>query len=79
MEAILTSKKQITIPEPILKKFNLRSGDTLQFVLLDDGSVFILPPKQPITHLKGILPKPPKAISLEEMEQAILEGASGGV
>ena len=79
MEAVLTPDRQIAIPELILEKLNLSPGDRLQFVLLEDGTIFLLPPKQPITRLKGMLPKPAQAVRLAEMEQAILEGAQSGL
>lgn len=35
----LTSKGQITLPVELRRSWNLRQGDRLDFVLVDDGSV----------------------------------------
>ena len=71
MEATLTSKGQVTIPKAVRDALHLRSGDRLDFVLEADGTVRVLPVKGSVKALKGILPKPARAVSLEEMEQAI--------
>ncbi len=71
MEATLTSKGQITIPKAVRDALHLRAGDRLDFVVQADGTVRVLPVKVSVKALKGVLPKPPRPVSLEEMEQAI--------
>jgi len=68
--ATLTSKGQTTIPKDIRDHLHLAAGDRLEFVL--SGDVVVLRPvTRKVTDLKGFLPKPPKALSLEEMDAAI--------
>jgi len=78
MEATLTSKGQITIPKGVRDALNLRPGDRLAFVLQADGTVRVLPITGSVKRLKGMLPKPSRALSLEQMDAAIAKGASGG-
>lgn len=78
MVSTLTSKGQITLPKPIRDQLGLRSGDRLDFVVRDDGRLEVVPIKQPATKLKGLLPKPPQPVTLEEMDRAIAEGADDG-
>ncbi len=71
MQAIITSKGQITLPKYLRDKFNLRAGDRVEFICEEDDSIRLVTKYIPIRQLKGMLPKPQKPVSLEEMEQAI--------
>ncbi|MHC4885105.1 MAG: AbrB/MazE/SpoVT family DNA-binding domain-containing protein [Planctomycetota bacterium] len=71
MIAALTSKGQVTLPKAMRDQLELRAGDRLDFILRADGILEVIPLKQPVTKLKGILPKPKKAVSIDEMNQAI--------
>jgi AbrB family looped-hinge helix DNA binding protein len=71
MEATLTSKGQITIPKEVRDALHLRAGDRLDFVVQTDGTVRVLPVKGSALSLKGILPRPVRPVTLEEMDQAI--------
>jgi len=66
----ITSKGQMTIPVGIRKHFGLNSGDKLQFVIEDDHIVMV-PAKGSVRSLKGMIPRPKKAISIEEMNAAV--------
>lgn len=70
LQSIMTSRGQITIPSEIRKKLNLHSGNKLEFVL-KDGQVLMLPINKSVKDLKGILPKPTKALTCEEMNNII--------
>jgi hypothetical protein len=41
----------------------------------DDGRLFLLSASRPIGSLKGMLPKPARPVSLEEMDAAIAASA----
>ena len=75
MEATTTSKGQVTIPKDVRDALQLRAGDRLDFVLQADGTVRVLPVRGSVKTLRGILPKPPKPVSVEEMENAIRQRA----
>jgi antitoxin PrlF len=70
--ATLSSKGQTVIPKAIRERLGLKPGDTLDFVLQDDGDVIIRPALGDVRRLKGILHRPGrKAVSVEEMNRAI--------
>lgn len=75
MLATLTSKGQITVPSAIRKQLKLQPGDRLDFVLREDGHIELVPVRGSITALKGIVPKPKRSVTLEEMDAAIAEGS----
>lgn len=66
----MTSKGQITIPFSIRNRLHLTTGHTLKFLLLNNSFV-VVPINRPIKQLQGILPKPSKKLSVEEMNQVI--------
>ncbi len=73
MEATLTSKGQITIPKAVRDSLKLHVGDRLEFLVDPDGSVRIVPATRPVTDLKVLLPRPTRALSLEEIDAVIAE------
>lgn len=72
----LTSKGQTTIPSDIRAFLGLHAGDKMCFVPMSDGTVRIAPITHPISELKGMLPKPSKAVSIAAMHEAIRKGAT---
>jgi AbrB family looped-hinge helix DNA binding protein len=75
MIATLSAKGQVTMPKAIRDKCGLDFGDKLDFTLRDDGVLEVVPIKQPASRLKGMLPKPTRIVSVEDMNRAIEEGA----
>ena len=70
-EAKMTSKGQITVPKDVRQKLGLKPGDRVRFLLEADGRVRLMPAKRDISELVGILPKPRRTLSIEEMDDAI--------
>jgi antitoxin PrlF len=75
MQAILTNTNQITLPEPIRQHLHLQPGDAVEFIVGEQGEIKLLPINSSITRLKGMLPKPEKALNLDAMQEAIVKGA----
>lgn len=75
MESTVTSKGQITIPKQIRDLLDLDAGDRVDFHVAQDGTVRLVPVTRPIASLKGMLPKPQRTVTLEEMDAAIARGA----
>ena len=75
-EAKMTTKGQITVPKDVRLKLGLRPGDRVRFIVEDDGRVRLLPAKRDISELVGILPKPKRALTLEEMDEAIAQAVA---
>jgi antitoxin PrlF len=74
-EATVTSKGQVTIPKEIRDHLGLRTGGKLQFTLDSDGRVVVTPTMLSVRRLFGILGKPPRSATLEDMDEAIRRGA----
>ena len=75
LSSTLTARGQTTIPAEIRKKLALKPGDRILY-LEEDGRVRIVAADKRARDLKGLLPKPDRAFSLEEMEAAIATGRS---
>lgn len=71
----ITSKGQTTIPLKVRKFLNLDAGDRIEFIIEADGRVILAPANVNAADLKGILPKPKKAVTMEEMKAAIRQRA----
>ena len=74
--ATITSKGQITIPKDIRTLLDLHSGDKINFIVEESGEVRFLPATADVSTLKGIIAKPIKAVSVEEMKATIKTRAS---
>jgi AbrB family looped-hinge helix DNA binding protein len=70
--ATLTSKGQITLPKPIRELLRLDTGDTVEFIVAENGEVQVRAGRYDVRDLRGLLRKPGrKAVSLEAMDDAI--------
>ena len=69
--ATVTSKGQITIPAPVRAALGLESGSRIEFVETEKGKFSIIPATSSIHELKGMLRRPVKPVSLEDMNLAI--------
>ncbi|MBT2373286.1 AbrB/MazE/SpoVT family DNA-binding domain-containing protein [Pseudomonas fluorescens] len=77
--ATLTSKGQITIPAQVRAALGLDTGDRVEFVEMEDGKFAIIAASHSVQDLKGLIRKPAKAVSLEDMNRAIAaQGAKAG-
>lgn len=68
--ATVTSKGQVTIPLTIRDKLHLSAGSKIEYIL-HGNYVMIVPINNSATKLKGMLPKPSKSLSIEEMDDFI--------
>ena len=75
--ATLTSKGQVTIPREVRTNLGVAAGDRLDFIRMDDGNYAIVPASYSIRSLKGVLPRTPQSVSLDDMDLAIKAGANG--
>ena len=75
--ATVTSKGQVTIPKEIREYLKLEAGTKVDFVIDENGIVKMIPLNVPVQNLSGILHREGmKAVSLSEMEEAIVTGAT---
>jgi len=75
--ATLTSKGQLTLPKDVREAMGVGPGDRVNFVRMEDGNFAVLPATQPLKSLKGIITRPRKPVSLEDMDRAIGMGVRG--
>lgn len=72
----LTSKGQITIPAQVRASLGIDTGDRIEFVALEDGKFAIIAATHSARALKGLIRRPAKSVSIEDMNRAIAaEGA----
>jgi antitoxin PrlF len=75
--ATLTSKGQLTLPKDVRLALGVGPGDRVEFVEMEDGNYAVMPATQSVRSLKGLIPKPGKPVSLEDMDLAIDRGIKG--
>lgn len=72
--ATVTSKGQITLPKTIRDRLGLTTGDQVEFLVGDDGSIAVVSVKRSAMRLHGAVPfsstQPP---SIDDMNRAIAD------
>jgi antitoxin PrlF len=80
LKSTITAEGKALIPEPVQRLLNLQPGDQIDFVIGDDGKVYVQPASVDVRELSGILHQPGREpVSLEEMDAAIAECAGDSV
>lgn len=74
--ATITSKNQVTLPKKVMASLNLKTGDKIDFIIFGDRDCRVVPKNVSLFSLEGFLPRSNKVASLEEMEDAIMKGAT---
>ena len=75
--ATLTSKGQLTVPKEIRDQLGLKPGDRLSFEIRESGSVVMEPETVDFRGLTGILEYEGEPATLEEIQDAMEQGALG--
>ena len=75
--ATLTSKGQITIPKPVRKLLDLKTGDRLSFRMLENGRVYVEAENVELMSLRGSVQSDVRGVSVEEMNEAVRKAGSG--
>ena len=73
-ESKITARGQTTLPKAVREAMGLKPGDKVRYFLLD-GHVQIRKVR-PLSELSGILKYDGPPVTLEEMEEAIIAGAT---
>ena len=75
-ESTITTKGQCVVPKKIRDYMRLNPGDKIDFVIREDGEVYVRPVILDVRELKGQMKKPGrKSVSLKEMDRAVRERA----
>jgi antitoxin PrlF len=75
-EATVSSKGQVTLPKAIRDRLRLRDGQRLRFSVEEGDRVVIAPAAKRLGELQGLLPKPKRTLSLDEIDEAIGRAAT---
>jgi antitoxin PrlF len=67
----ITSKGQVTIPEEIRREYHLQAGEQVEWEVTDHGTVELRKAGGSLEDLARILPRPKRAVAVEEMDRAI--------
>ena len=72
MHTTLTSKGQMTLPAAVRSQLGLEAGDQLSVTVLD-GETIVLKRRasRPVATLRGLLPRPAKALTLQQMDDGV--------
>ena len=72
MQATLTSKGQMTLPSAVRTRLGLEAGDQLLVTIQDDDTIILKRrPSAGVTAFRGLLPRPRRALTMEEMDAGI--------
>ncbi len=75
-ESTITTKGQCVVPKKIRDYMQLNPGDKVDFIIKEDGEVFVRPVVLDVQDLKGLMKRPGrKPITLKEMEKAVRKRA----
>jgi AbrB family looped-hinge helix DNA binding protein len=75
-EAVMTSKGQVTVPVEVRRRLGLHQGSRVEFVPTSGGDYVLRVKTGSIKDLKGMLPPPAIPVTLEQMDDAIADGAA---
>ena len=73
-ESSITAKGQTTIPKAVRDSLEIKAGDRVRYVIVDEG-VLIMPVRLASRLFRSLKHDGP-AVSLEEMDRATAEGAT---
>jgi antitoxin PrlF len=74
--ATISTKGQITIPMAVRTALGVSVGDRVEFIETEPGHFELVAATLSVGALKGLVPKPRKAVTLEAMNQAIARQAA---
>ena len=70
--ATITSKGQVTIPVDVRDQLGLQAGDRIEFSFNEaTGRYEIYPATRSLASLKGIVKKPARPVSIDDMNRVI--------
>ena len=67
----MTSKGQITLPKVVRERLGVEAGDKVEFVETEPGVYKMIAATRDVRDLKGLVPKPAKPVTVDEMRRVI--------
>jgi antitoxin PrlF len=72
MHTTLTSKGQMTLPSAVRSQLGLEAGDQLSVTVLDTDTIVLKRRvSRSVSALRGLLPRPAKALTLREIDDGV--------
>jgi AbrB family looped-hinge helix DNA binding protein len=72
MQTTLTSKGQMTLPSAARARLGLEAGDRLLVTVVDDDTIVLKrPAPTSVKTLRGLLERPKRALTVEEMDAGV--------
>jgi AbrB family looped-hinge helix DNA binding protein len=76
-ESTITTKGQTTLPKDVRQALDLKPGDKLRYLILDDGEVRIIRARSARDLAGALHSLTQRVVTLDEMDAAIVAGAKG--
>jgi len=76
MIATVTSKGQVTLPAEARRRLGIRPGSKLEIIIKNNDRMEVIVRSGSIRDLKGVVPRPGKTLSIDEMKKAVAKGAA---
>jgi AbrB family looped-hinge helix DNA binding protein len=76
MATTVSSKGQVTLPVAVRRQLGIRAGSQLEFVVRGDDVLEVMVVGGSVRDLHGVLGKPGRKLTLEQMDAAISAGAA---
>jgi antitoxin PrlF len=74
-ELVVTANGQLTIPKTVREQLGLAKGGQVRLTLEDENRVVLSPKRVQLADLSGMLGKPPRSLTLQEMDEVIADVA----
>jgi len=74
-EATVTSKGQVSLPKEVRERLRVGEGGKVRFTFEDGDRIVVAKGGPRLRDLFGILGKPPRSLTLEEMDEVIQQAA----
>jgi bifunctional DNA-binding transcriptional regulator/antitoxin component of YhaV-PrlF toxin-antitoxin module len=74
-EIAVSPKGQLTLPKALRERLGVANGGTVRYTLQEDGRAFVDAPKKSLKDLFGMLGKPKRHLTLEQIEEEIAKAA----
>ena len=75
IESRISAKGRTTLPKAVREAFSLQPCDRVRYLV--EGNAVRIVPVRPLSRLFGVLQHDGPAVTLDEMNRPIAEGASG--
>ena len=69
----VTSKGQVTVPESIREEAHITAGDRLEWRTTPSGVIEVRRVQGQLEDLVGFLGRPPRSVTIEQMDEAVAE------